>query len=455
MGFIMKNLMTAMVIVMTTMIPAGCDRYDTDLSYSVTTMGTETSQTEVEETSLPQTISETTSGEIISEAKTAIEINTIPPPEDGWTLELFNQVVYINEKPVSFRATLGELKELFDGDYEIEDFRSERGNYSEMTCRASIYSNRHKIGNIAIDSLGIDEINDDTYIDYITFNSIKNSFIINGLKLGDGYDDMISKLGIYDVGGQRFSGFGTGSTYRVRYKYYFKDYLNSQLIIMIDDRNQIQSISMHIHDYERVDFVSLEYELDLDKLRDDKYYAEYYFSLRDELSFLDDEQFEVYISALILINGVEYSNIPQTNKGRPMFLWEGRDGSFSIHYESSLYDRGYARFAYVSSYSSFIDYLTTVFTDEAADEFIKKYRLRSGIFTIENEMYIGLGDKGGRQHGRINEEGYKPIGKNENEVNFEFFLSYVSDDEEHSLSFPISLINIDGEWRAEIFDCWI
>jgi hypothetical protein len=51
-----------------------------------------------------------------------IEYKTIAPPEDGWTLELLNEVTYINGKDIDFPFTLDELGDGFSIDDDVEYF---------------------------------------------------------------------------------------------------------------------------------------------------------------------------------------------------------------------------------------------------------------------------------------------------------------------------------------------
>jgi hypothetical protein len=58
-----------------------------------------------------------------------IEYKTIEPPEDGWTLELLNEVTYINGKDIDLPFCLNDLGEDFSfGDVTYYDFGG-KGNY--------------------------------------------------------------------------------------------------------------------------------------------------------------------------------------------------------------------------------------------------------------------------------------------------------------------------------------
>ncbi len=56
-----------------------------------------------------------------------VEIKTIEPPEDGWTLELISQVTYINGQRISFPLTLSDLgKEFKMGDNYIVKYKGQK-----------------------------------------------------------------------------------------------------------------------------------------------------------------------------------------------------------------------------------------------------------------------------------------------------------------------------------------
>jgi hypothetical protein len=59
-----------------------------------------------------------------------IEYKTIDPPEDGWTLELLNEVTYINGKDIDFPFCLNDLGEDFTfGDVSYDEFNQKSSQF--------------------------------------------------------------------------------------------------------------------------------------------------------------------------------------------------------------------------------------------------------------------------------------------------------------------------------------
>jgi hypothetical protein len=203
-----------------------------------------------------------------------------------------------------------------------------------------------------------------------------------------------------------------------------------------------------VQDNEKVELVSVEYELDLDKLRDDKYYDKYYFSLRDELYFLDDEQFEVYIRALIFISKIEFSEITITN-------------SEIVR----INDENNKTFVRVANYQSFYDYLQSVFIGDSVNALISRYNLLNidGVLCF-NERYRGtlVYYKDGK---------YELISVTKSKISFKYcanysfenILDYNDWEENYRSEYPqyiwteeynITLINTVDGWRVDKFIYW-
>ena len=185
----------ALIICMTTGSFAGCG--------SIDALETEISLTEYEDLDL--TIEE--------DINIESEIKTIEPPEDGWTLELLNQVVYFNNKPLHYYTTLGEFKELLGEDFTIGEFK-----YGNRAVAHGYFREEGRLFGIGINCSSLDEVSDDSIISDYSFYEpedfkpdfhIDTLFNINGLRIGEDYDKMITVLGnnfekLEDIGVYRY-----------------------------------------------------------------------------------------------------------------------------------------------------------------------------------------------------------------------------------------------------------
>lgn len=185
--------------------------------------------------------------------------------------------------------------------------------------------------------------------------------------------------------------------------------------------------------------VSREYEFDLEKYLDnhDQYL------IRNELDFLNDEQYDTYIRAWIFIDNIEYFNISYT--GDIPTHWLDENGEIcSLYYDEET--KVPNPYMYISTYQSFYEYLQSVFTQEAVDEIMT----HSFFKIVGDELYFGYGEKGGPidiQVGR-----YELMEDNDKEISFEYIVNHTHDGNEWTTSHTIKLINTDNGWRSEIFE---
>ncbi len=74
----------------------------------------------------------------------AVEMKTIAPPEDGWTIEQLNDVMYLNGKPFKLPCTLEELGEEFTVDSNTILYKGNivfGGNISDKgICNSFLFS---------------------------------------------------------------------------------------------------------------------------------------------------------------------------------------------------------------------------------------------------------------------------------------------------------------------------
>jgi hypothetical protein len=139
-----------------------------------------------------------------STTETAIpvtEYKTIPPPEDGWTLELLNEVLYIRNYKVDFPFTLrdigitsGKYDILYNENAEISGggniYKDDSDSYVFISTKAL---NKHTFDyDYPVNYIHSYAFYDDNgeisseIVDYIT---------INGLKIGSNEEDVIRALG--------------------------------------------------------------------------------------------------------------------------------------------------------------------------------------------------------------------------------------------------------------------
>jgi hypothetical protein len=132
------------------------------------------------------------------ETTVVTEFKTIPPPEDGWTLELLNEVTYINGKDIDLPFCVNDLGEDFSfGDVRynsisnITFFNIYYKNKKAVSCEVannivSDFDDYYKITNIAVSPTM-----NESELDLSKF------LVINGYNLSMNEDTAIKCLGNY------------------------------------------------------------------------------------------------------------------------------------------------------------------------------------------------------------------------------------------------------------------
>ena len=199
--------------------------------------------------------------------------------------------------------------------------------------------------------------------------------------------------------------------------------------------------------------VPREYEFDLEKyLERNRNYL-----LRDELDFLSDEQYDTYIRAWIVIDGIDKYFIPYT--GDVQGHWLDDDGNF-YSYEDCFYtneagvmQRTPYPYYYVSTYQSFYEYLQSVFTQDAADKILTDGRfLISDSELYFKDIYYRNEFIDNDRSIQFNGGEYNLIEGNDGEIIFEYIAHQENNEKEWTDTHPLKLVHTDNGWRSELFD---
>jgi hypothetical protein len=125
-----------------------------------------------------------------------IEYKTIEPPEDGWTLELLNEVTYINGKDIDLPFCLNDLGEGFE--FESYGYARRTGlNYGDLL------SNNKFICMISFPTSGESDYKNSYYLDCIfsslgvtkSSSSPKEFLTANGIIIGSTLEDTLKSFG--------------------------------------------------------------------------------------------------------------------------------------------------------------------------------------------------------------------------------------------------------------------
>ena len=166
-----------------------------------------------------------------------------------------------------------------------------------------------------------------------------------------------------------------GST-KVDEKIIKQDYENFETTILITVPTKAPDIEL-----------SRKYEFNLEDYIENHDPNNIYSSLKDEVSFLTDEQYETYAKAWIFIDNIEYFNIPTTITDKTLNHFCDKNGEVCDSFYNNV-TKEYA-YVYISSYKSFYEYLQSVFTQEAVDKIMADKR----FLTIGNNLYFKFGEK--------------------------------------------------------------
>lgn len=123
-----------------------------------------------------------------------VEIKTIEPPENGWTLEDLLSVTYIYGNQITLPCTVESLSNNFTVD------TSDNLEFEDGTCSVFLNYKNMPISTVNLNESDIAKINSNTKINKLFFSlSInddnKNNIIINGVDFNCNREQAISKLG--------------------------------------------------------------------------------------------------------------------------------------------------------------------------------------------------------------------------------------------------------------------
>ena len=139
-----------------------------------------------------------TSSQSVSES---IDINTyhetMPVPVEGWTLELINEVIYINGKNISIPFTIQDLGKGFEWDSEtFSVFKT--GEPSVVLMKY----NEIDFALVGVYASNEEELNDGKIVGLSSMKNTTNPCYINGVTIGSTVNQVINALGepteVYD-----------------------------------------------------------------------------------------------------------------------------------------------------------------------------------------------------------------------------------------------------------------
>lgn len=125
-----------------------------------------------------------------AEQSKPVEYKTTEPPEGGWTTEEIMSVTYLCDRQLSFPLSLDSLGEGF----RLTDY-SRFMALAKLTPASLLYKGK-KLANATV----INYKNQMMIYNIVTFTDIcevteAEPFVINGVKFGDSYDDVLAALG--------------------------------------------------------------------------------------------------------------------------------------------------------------------------------------------------------------------------------------------------------------------
>jgi hypothetical protein len=142
----------------------------------------------------------------VTEATTAVtEFKTFPPPEDGWTLELLNEVTYINGKDIDLPFCLNDLGE----EYRLDEEKNITYFENEQMASSMLFYENNIFGIVVAKCFNNTKFDRDTDIyelKWTCFDARINTdgtysipdgfdFNINGIEFGTSEEDLFSKFG--------------------------------------------------------------------------------------------------------------------------------------------------------------------------------------------------------------------------------------------------------------------
>jgi major membrane immunogen (membrane-anchored lipoprotein) len=176
--------------------------------------------------------SETTVSQTSDETRVTIpksEYKTIDPPDDGWTIDLLNEVTYIGGKQVTFPITLSQLPEDFtiaDSTFHKENNERAMGILYKDKYFCTVVIENVQSENEQYDNLPVSFIY--MPIPYNTWYDYENVLIINGVTFNSTLEFVKKQLGnqyVYD------------SQFNVYNYYYALD--DCSIEIFIDEKSNV------------------------------------------------------------------------------------------------------------------------------------------------------------------------------------------------------------------------
>jgi hypothetical protein len=169
-----------------------------------------------------------------------IEYKTIEPPEDGWTLELLNEVTYINGKNVKFPFCVNDLGADFSYKSSVynDDNRQNTGYlfYKDKSFSIIDYvipQNKDYSDDLRILGFSYPASLENTFLAYDDFH------IVNGITYGSSFEELLNSF---------------GKNYKLinksGYAYYFSDTEGAVMFGIDNSENTINLITIWVENKE-------------------------------------------------------------------------------------------------------------------------------------------------------------------------------------------------------------
>ena len=114
----------------------------------------------------------------------------MPVPEDGWTAEDINKILYINGKPISLPCTIAELGEGFEWAPEEPQAYEE-----DETSLVLMNYNGSRFALVNVYAKNQSELETAKIVGWNFYGSETSSMYINGITIDSTYDDVLEAFG--------------------------------------------------------------------------------------------------------------------------------------------------------------------------------------------------------------------------------------------------------------------
>ncbi|MGN1106185.1 MAG: hypothetical protein ACI4RH_05995 [Huintestinicola sp.] len=137
------------------------------------------------------------SGCASNDTSAAGNYKTIAPPENGWTDELINSVLYLDGKPFSMPVSVDELEGyVWDKENEDEHY-IDKDNSDKQVITSNLIDQKNKLLIASADQNGM--------VCQIGVHSDRKDYsycdlVLNGISIGSTYDELVNALGQPDDG---------------------------------------------------------------------------------------------------------------------------------------------------------------------------------------------------------------------------------------------------------------